>query len=265
LNTGSTEKHSVIHYFNETPGDFPLPEKFTFPFHYQPHAICLLAVEKLQSHLEVQQNWVHNFGLSASDETVIGKMFGVLVVLTRDGRIGYLSAFSGKLAGSNHHEGFVPPIFDGLADGGFLNAGMRELSNINEQIRTLETRKSEDFEEKIQSLKTARKIHSYRLQNEIHDQYNFLNQAGEEKSLRAIFEGALYKSPPAGAGECAAPKMLQYAFRHGMKPVAMAEFWWGQSPKSDSWKHRHFYPACREKCEPILTHMLAGMELEDAP
>lgn len=192
-------------------------------------------------------------------------MFGVLVVLTPDGRIGYLSAFSGKLAGSNHHEGFVPPVFDGLADGGFLNAGMHELSNINAQIRTLQTRKPEGFEQEIRSLKTARKIHSNSLQNEIYDQYHFLNQAGEEKSLRAIFEAASYKNPPAGAGECAAPKMLQYAFRHRMKPVAMAEFWWGQSPKSDFWKHRHFYPACREKCEPILTHMLAGMELEDAP
>ena len=129
----------------------------------------------------------------------------------------------------------------------------------------IEEQKPEAYAEQIQVLKTLRKSHSVSLQNEIFDQYHFLNQAGEEKSLREIFENAFYKNPPAGAGECAAPKLLQYAFQHQMQPIAMAEFWWGLSPKSDFWKHGHFYPACHEKCAPILAHMLSGIEMDEKP
>ena len=244
---------------------FDLPAKFTFPFNYEPHPLALLAVEKLQSYLENQEEWDHNFGLKADQKgAVIGKMFGVLVVKTQDEEIGYLSAFSGKLAGGNHHNKFVPPIFDGMADGGFLNAGMEKLSVINHQIKILEDRPSEN-REKVEYLKANRKAHSIALQKEIFDQYNFLNLNGEEKSLCEIFEDASYKNPPAGAGECAAPKLLQYAFQQNMQPVAMAEFWWGLSPKSDYWQHGHFYPACREKCEPILEHMLTGIEMDEKP
>ena len=83
--------------------------------------------------------------------------------------------------------------------------------------------------------------------------------AGEEKSLVDLFAIAGYKNPPAGAGECAGPKLLQYAFQHQLKPLAIAEFWWGLSPKSEQWKHKQFYACCKEKCEPILAHMLEGI------
>lgn len=248
--------------FDESVTDYSLPDKFSFPLDYHPHPLGLRAAEMLQSHLENQQEWQHNFGLSNDTDNVIGKMFGVLVVRTAQDEIGYLAAFSGKLAGGNHHAKFVPPIFDGVAKGGFLNAGMTELSRINEEIRMLGEEKDDSHETQIRDLKEMRKKHSISLQNEIFDQYHFLNQSGERKSLRKIFSDASYKNPPAGAGECAAPKLLQYAFQHRMKPLALAEFWWGMSPKSDFWKHGHFYPACREKCAPILTHMLAGMEIE---
>lgn len=224
----------------------------------------MLAAENLQQYLATQEEWQHNFGLSPAAGSVIGKMFGVLVVQTEENEIGYLSAFSGKLAGGNHHRVFVPPIFDGLAEGSFLNAGMIELSRIGETIRALSEKHGDSHLAELDDLKLRRKRHSVALQNEIFDQYHFLNQAGESKSLRNIFADASYKNPPAGAGECAAPKLLQYAFRHQMKPLAMAEFWWGLSPKSDFWKHRQYYPACREKCAPVLAHMLAGMEMDDA-
>ena len=252
-------------FFDEPLTSYSLPDRFTYPFDYEPHPLSLLAVEKLQLHLENQVNWEHNFGLSDQEGVVIGKMFGVLVVETPRKNIGYLSAFSGKLAGGNHHEKFVPPIFDGMADGGFLNIGMATLSMIKEQIRTLEVEAKECQLEEIALLKNERRAHSFSLQNKIFDQYQFLNQAGEERGLREIFEEASYKNPPAGAGECAAPKLLQYAFQNDMKPLAMAEFWWGLSPKSDFWKHREFYPSCLEKCAPILAHMLSGMEIEAAP
>jgi tRNA pseudouridine32 synthase/23S rRNA pseudouridine746 synthase len=79
--------------------------------------------------------------------------------------------------------------------------------------------------------------------------------------LEEIFKG----NPPAGAGECAAPKLLHFAFKHELKPIAMAEFWWGQSPKGEMRKHQQFYPACTGKCEPILKHMLQGIPMEENP
>ena len=262
MNSDTPLADQIFSPFTESLADYSLPERFTFPFNYTPHPLSLLAVEKLQLHLTSQQEWEHNFGLSNEVGAIIGKMFGVLVVETETSEIGYLSAFSGKLAGRNHHAKFVPPIFDGMQEGGFLNNGMEELGRIIADIKALEEQDADACEEEIRQLKSLRKSHSLSLQNEIFDQYHFLNKAGEDKSLREIFEDASYKNPPAGAGECAAPKLLQYAFQKNMKPLAMAEFWWGLSPKSDFWKHKHFYPACQEKCAPILAHMLGGMEIE---
>ena len=239
-----------------------LPAKFSL-MTTKPHPLCLLAANQLQSYLINQKDWVHNFGLSDQDEgTVIGKMFGVLVVQNNSSEIGYLSAFSGKLAGSNQHRQFVPPVFDLLTENGFLNVGMEELTRMNLLIRTLEEEHQPVQNPEIIRLKAARKAFSIALQDEIFEHYHFLNQAGDEKSLISIFNDAGYKKPPAGAGECAAPKLLQYAFAHEMRPVALAEFWWGQSPKSDFWKHGHFYECCKEKCEPIFRHTLAGIDVE---
>lgn len=245
--------------FDPSQIDFPLPDQFAMSSE-KPHAACLLAVTRLQEHLQEQEDWTHNFGLTEDGKgTVIGKMFGVLVVRTEQGELGYLSAFSGKLAGGNHHALFVPPVFDSLKDGDFLNTGMTELTLMNEEIRILQGVNNPDHQSKLKQLKIARSRHSTALQKRLFDHYHFLNRAGTLKSLYHIFEDAGYKNPPAGAGECAAPKLLQYAFQHNMKPLALAEFWWGQSPKSDYWKHGHFYPACEEKCRPIMAHMLMGI------
>lgn len=235
-----------------------IPEHFVLTGDRVPHALCILAAEELQYYLKTQKEWNHNFGLAENDVSVIiGKMFGVLVVMKSDHQLGYLAAFSGKLAGSNHHAKFVPPVFDSLTPNSFLNRGMEELSRMNEAIEKLRSVKSEGGNEQLDNLKTARKEHSVSLQRKLFDHYYFLNQAGEEKNLNDIFKKALRKNPPSGAGECAAPKLLQYAFQHNMKPLALAEFWWGQSPKSETWKHGHYYPTCNEKCGPILEHMLS--------
>ena len=134
-----------------------------------------------------------------------------------------------------------------------------ELTRINQEIKGLEQAVFEDHSIKISLLKDNRKKHSNALQYQLFEQYHFLNGAGETKSLNRIFEDAAYKNPPAGAGECAGPKLLQYAFLNNMKALALAEFWWGQSPKSAFWKHGHYYPCCKEKCAPILSHMLKHM------
>lgn len=223
----------------------------------EPHPLCRVAATQLQHHLHSQQEWYHNFGLADDQIEIIGKMFGVLVVETPQNEIGYLAAFSGKLAGGNHHAKFVPPVYDLLAPNSFLNNGMATLTQLSQQIKDLKEKKAAP--EQINSLKAVRKSHSVALQKEIFEHYHFLNQAGEEKSLNEIFKTAAYKNPPAGAGECAGPKLLQYAFKHNLKPLALAEFWWGQSPKSTTWKHGHFYACCKEKCTPILAHMLVGM------
>ncbi|MES2650278.1 MAG: pseudouridylate synthase [Bacteroidota bacterium] len=241
-------------------GDEVLPTQLTLIQHDErPQPLCMLAAKELQDYLENQKEWQHNFGLAAEKGTVIGKMFGILLVQNAVKEIGYLAAFSGKLAGSNSYTKFVPPVFDLLTENGFLNKGMEELTIMSREIKKLKDLDAVVNKELINNLKVKRKQHSIALQNEIFNHYYFLNQAGEEKSLIAIFKEAGYKNPPAGAGECAAPKLLNYAFQNQLKPLALTEFWWGQSPKSATWKHKQLYAPCKEKCEPILAHMLKGI------
>ena len=121
------------------------------------------------------------------------------------------------------------------------------------------------LEEQLDFLKLERSKKSAALQQEIFENYTFLNQAGNKKSLLEIFKNTIYLFPPAAAGECAAPKLLQYAFLNQLKPVCIAEFWWGISPNSEIRENKQFYPACKSKCEPILQHMLDGIDIDDNP
>lgn len=133
-----------------------------------------------------------------------------------------------------------------------------------EQISEIKT-ELESFSSQIEALKAERRNRSAALQQKLFQQFNFLNAKGETKNLCAIFEETVQKTPPAGAGECAAPKLLQYAYLSGLSPIAMAEFWWGESPKTEIRHHGYYYPSCRGKCEPILRHMLQGLNVEPAP
>jgi len=327
----------------------PLPSKFTFPFYYTPHPIALEAVRLLQERLNTV-DFNHDFGIGRSERNgAIGKMFGVLVVENTSGELGYISAFSGKLGNSNHHEGFVPPVYDLLDPTGFFrkeeievneltlelhrleqNEGYVALRNevgvrrntfqkwmedekvqlkkykklrqekrdaadqqdksaynllieelkeesIRQQIqfkqqqyvKKLELQQLEEslqiLEQQLTELREKRAAMSADIQSRIFQSYTFLNSANQEKSLLDIFKETPFKTPPAGAGECAAPKLLQFAFLNQLKPIAMAEFWWGMSPESEVKIHQEFYPACRGKCEPILSHMLKGIELDVNP
>ncbi len=342
---GDITMTNKITYFPETQiQGISLPEKFTFPFYYEPHPLTELAAKELQDYLENEFSENHNFGLDESQNgLVIGKMFGVLVVQDKEGKLGYLSAFSGKLAGSNDHERFVPPVFDMLTENSFFLRQEEILNEMNRKIEKLETdsefiqlqsdfekysqesadeisafkngmkenkagrkrireandssvseaelvkesnldqfkfrmlkeswklvlddfqQKIHEFEIQIESLKKERKEKSSALQNQLFEQYSFLNQSGKTKSLGAIFAETVFEKPPAGAGECATPKLLQFAFLHNLKPLAFAEFWWGASPKSEVRKHKQIYPACSGKCRPILKHMLEGMEVDENP
>ncbi|QES89059.1 RluA family pseudouridine synthase [Rhizosphaericola mali] len=332
-----------FHSFQKDISQIALPLKFTFPFYYTPHPLAILAAKQLQNYLLTQNDFTHNFGMGATVNSLeIGKMFGVLVVKDTNNNLGFLAAFSGKLAASNDHLYFVPPVFDLLEANGFFLPEIQELNKINDTVERLEnsedlvhlklslentiatnekkwngfkhycqkqkqlrnkvrdsfeahkdseeyailvdylkqqsSRDSYELEhlqkeikeenqqaentyqsylDKINALKQERKTRSAALQDTIFQQYTFLNSQLESKSLYEIFNKDLGILPLAGAGECAAPKLLQYAFSHSLDPICMAEFWWGKSPKSEVRQHQHFYPSCRGKCEPILGHMLS--------
>ncbi len=337
--------------FKSVTDGIELPDAFTFPFYYQPHPLSLIAANELQDYLENQFDANHNFGLNEEQEgLVIGKMFGVLVVKNQADELGYLAAFSGKLANENHHDLFVEPVFDILDESGFykreeevvneVNATIEALENnadyiaiqaaisalkdeetqviatqkaamkeakkirdehrkeyayfVNEttkqtlldqlnsesvkekfllkdmvkhfQYRSLELQeKYAVFQNEIDALKEKRKVLSNQLQQQIFENYFFLNALGEQKSLGAIFENTADMKPIAGSGECAAPKLLQHAYNNNLTPICLAEFWWGQAPKSEIRLHKQFYPACKSKCEPILGHMLEGLTVDPNP
>ena len=141
-------------------------------------------------------------------------------------------------------------------------------NNVNrywEHILNAIKEQSSAFNNEIELLKEQRKTKSALLQQYLFEQYQFLNSKKEVKNLSQLFANTIEQNPPAGSGECAAPKLLQYAFLNDLKPIAMAEFWWGQSPNKEIRKHQQFYPACQGKCKPILTHMLAGIEMDINP
>ena len=334
----------MIHFFKKSVSHLALPEKFTYPFHYTPHPLCVLAAEEVKKYIASRKEW--------QEELASGKMFGVLIVQTDNGitnneenQIGYLAAFSGNLAGKNLHPYFVPPVYDLLQPEGFFKIEEEQISAINIRIRELENsgsylnskekwkieteqakavlnqakaelkmakeareirrqsspelseeeqasliresqyQKAEykrlekewkkrleeletevrHFDIEIERLKTERKERSAALQRKLFEQFRMLNALGEVKDLYTIFEQTIQKVPPAGAGECALPKLLQYAYLHQLKPLAMAEFWWGDSPKNEIRHHGYYYPSCKGKCEPILQHMLQGLEVDENP
>ena len=142
---------------------------------------------------------------------------------------------------------------------------LRDLKSEWQQKIYEQTKVVDYLEEEIKILKKLRKAKSAALQKEIHQQYQFLNYTGESEGLISIFNSTQLDQPPAGTGECVAPKLFQFAYENNLKPIAMAEFWWGASPKSEVRRHKQFYPSCRGKCEPILGHMMKGLKVAPNP
>lgn len=243
----------MIHSFPIATNNLPLPQLFTYPFHYTPHPLCVKAAEEVQQYLQTRTDW--------HEELQQGKMFGVLVVKTSTGEVGYLAAFSGNLAGSNHHDYFVPPVYDLLNPDGYFKEEEARISAINVMLNHT----NDNNQEIIEALKEERKQRSIALQQWIFEQFRLRNARGEEQDIYSIFTQTAHRNPPAGTGECAAPKLLQYAYLNNLQPLAIAEFWWGDSPKGEIRRHGHYYPACRQKCEPILNFMLQGLEVEPNP
>lgn len=338
MTTGSPLKKSRIVYLKTNEED-PIPDSFEYPHFYTPIAIAKKAAEDLQNRL--QQNFPEMVNQPS------GRMLGVLVVQTKDGELGYFSAYSGELQPELETLPFVPPVhqlpkgedFPEMAainaiskevkaleeSEGYINAEQRlkkvtkeTKENILAAKKAAKKSKSErarlrqesiylpekerqklldelvkqgtnagmdlrrftrsenlrlekavaayrEFAEQIEALKTLRKTKSTELQDAIFKSFIFLNGEGEGKCVKTVFTDFGVDVPPAGAGECAAPKLFQYAFKQEMKPVALAEFWWGPSPNSEIREHGKFYPACKGKCRPILAHMLKGIPVKPNP
>ena len=144
----------------------------------------------------------------------------------------------------------------------FMKAELRRRRKAMEQAESILNTQHSTF---LKSLQRKRKQMSDELQRWLFAAYRMLNAMGEERDLIDIFREYTHAMPPAGAGDCCAPKLLQYAYLHHLRPVCMAEFWWGESPASEIRHHLHYYPACRSKCLPILTHMLKGLDVAPNP
>ena len=125
--------------------------------------------------------------------------------------------------------------------------------------------KLDQFDTDIRDLKEERRLKSNALQREIFDHYTFLNANGESQVLSACFPDFDLRHPPSGSGDCCAPKLLQYAYKNELKPLALGEFWWGNAPDKEIRQHAYFYPSCASRCRPILGHMLQGLEVEENP
>ena len=307
-----------------------IPERFTDPFRYSPHPLVSIAADMLMHRISDSKELTAYFSE--------GKMLGVLVVSDNTGRIGYLSAFSGNVAGKSHIDGFVPPIFDLLDPSGHFKLKEAEITSINTSITFMENshqlnnlrmslsdaererdekigliktrmaiskrerdemrRGTEDssqlaeliresqfekaelrrlklgweekirsikeglqaIEEEIRTMKKRRAELSDALQKWIFSQYIVHNALGESASIGEVFK-ALGLVPPGGTGECAAPKLLEHAYRNSLKPLAMGEFWFGKSPETAVRTQGHFYPSCTSKCGPLLGYMLKGLAI----
>ena len=312
-----------------------LPPRFTYPFCYKPHPLCIVAAEQLIAHIEADEQL-----MTVARE---GKMFGVLVVKDKEERLGYVAAYSGTTCYDFDNTFFVPSVYDYLQDDGFFKIGEREITAINHHIdeaennphlinirteieqlkkqsstaiedyrhsmdeakklrdarreagctadeeqemqnesrfmkaemKRLKTRKEKEIAEitqryetmmtEIRSMKQQRKDKSDALQDKLFRHFEMLNKDGEKKNVCNIFAEQGAGIPPAGTGECCAPKMIQYAYAHDYHLVAMAEFWYGKTPAAEIRHHLHYYPSCMGKCKPLLTYMLRGIAMDANP
>ena len=321
--------------FHPLDNNAELPQRFTYPFCYEPHPVCIAAAEQLKNHIASDTSLK-----KVADE---GKMFGVLVVKDKEGNVGFLAAYSGTTCFDFDNSYFVPPVFDYLQENGFFKTGEREISKINHLIseiengdnlrhlrdeadrvkiaalkeiddyrrmmdeaktkrdekrregcsdeeeecmkdesrfmkaefKRLKTRKETEIAEKskpyielssrLESLKQERKVKSDALQDKLFRHFEMSDKDGNRKNVCEIFKETKTGIPPAGTGECCAPKMIQYAFLNGYKLVAMAEFWYGKTPAAEIRHHLHYYPSCMGKCKPLLTYMLRGIDMDENP
>lgn len=232
------------------------------PYLYHPHPLLKVAADDICIYIEQHPQWAQLFEQ--------GKMLGVMLVEqplpkgreyihTKEGQT-YIVAYSGVVNGLEDTEHyFVPPVYDLANPDDFYLQEDEEITAINKQLKALEE-EGNGKSPQAKDLKEKRKELSQSLQLKIFSHFNFaIAPQPTDKEIRYrnildIFSEAKRGLPPGGSGECAAPRLWQYAIEHGLTPIAMAEFWYGASPKKIKRVHRQFYPSCIEKCSPILAH-----------
>lgn len=205
--------------------------KFTYPFRYVPTPGIRAAADALTGRIDSSEPLRQIFAE--------GKMLGVMLTDS-----GPLYAFSGLAGGQACLDGFVPPVYDYTPADGYFRTREAEISAMENGI--------------LKSRESAA------LQEWLFRQYRVLNARGEESSVSDIF-AARGMVPPGGTGDCAAPKLLQYAYTHGLRPLAIGEFWYGSSKNGEVREQGRFYPACTGKCGPLLTYMMQGLDVEPNP
>jgi|TARA_B110000908_G_C10264487_1_gene462346 tRNA pseudouridine32 synthase/23S rRNA pseudouridine746 synthase len=224
--------------------------KLNNPFEIVAPEIAKIAAKEFQEFItEESKKWKYDFAANK------GKMFGILVVQQEDGAYSYIGTVSGKLPNNATCNKFIPSVFDASVGDFFINKGLTALSEIGNKI------KSTHNPSEVTLLKEQRTQKSIALQQRLFENYNFLNLSGKKKNLLEIFKHSSHGNPPVAAGECVAPKLFQYAIKHQLKPIALAEFWWGNPIKNKEKEHAVFYPSCKNRCRPILEYMLEDSEL----
>ena len=242
---------------------------------------CFSLMEKLDFYqtidfFAIENNQMPNPKLSINHlyDKNLGIMFGILVCLDNEGKQHTLKAFSGQFNSIWQVPGFVPPLLDENAFNQLIKDSDKEIHLLSEEIENLNQQKLileqsqnqedsknqslEELDSKLKDLKQKRKNLSNQSMKDIFDLYEFYSFNGTKKTFKDILaEGEL---PPTGCGECCAPKLLSEAFRLGLRPISMAEFYYGPENKSSTKHHKHFYPPCDEKCGFILPHIL-GLEI----
>lgn len=321
--SNTTESHSNDMLLHPLDSRDRRPASLNNPFNYVPHPLCREAARQVCAYLKDHPEW--------SAEVEAGKMFGVLVCEDKDGRLGFLAAYSGQIGGREDWPWFVPAVFDYLQSDGYFKREEKEISDINRRVALLEhdrqfveleerlrevtdeaqtaidgyreemrlskqlrdaerekgadeaalTRESQYQKAELRRLKARwkaaadavsqqlkpwheqrdgllreRKQRSDALQRWLFDLFVMVNGEGKRRTLTDIFALTPQHTPPSGAGECCAPKLLQYAFLHHLRPLQIAEFWQGRSPRMEIRHHGQFYGACSGKCKPILEFQL---------
>lgn len=227
-----------------------IPSKLNNPFKINISEIAKIAVKEFKFFISLEsKKWNYDFRVER------GKMFGVLVIKKPNNTYCYLGAVSGKLPENKICDKLIPSVFDEASGDFFFNTGMLRLSEFGNKI------KHSNSTSEIIFLKEERREKSVSLQKRMFENYHFENLSGRQKNILEIYRDSVQGSPPSATGECAAPKLLQYAIKNQLEPISLAEFWWGSSVKNKEKKHGSLYPACRNRCRPILEYILEDKEL----
>ena len=229
--------------------------------HHLPAEPAETEAKQLMLHLKQHQRIDFHRPHTAAEDTATnylygnarGKMFGVLVCETKQGARQTLKAFSGQYNGMWEVDGWVPPLFNVGQFWEFLTPIEKEIKKLGRILQTLVVGSLQ-----YQKVQQQRKRLSQSLMKDIHGLYRLHNFHNKQCSLEDVV--GPHTGIPTGTGDCCAPKLLNYAAVNNLKPIGLAEFYWGKANKSATRSQGAFYPACKEKCGPILGFLLCGID-----